>query len=162
RLHHARFLLVRAVPLQPRLLAGHGQHQRQVATGRVAPGADVFGIEVVILGVRPQPADGALAIFQGRWERRLSRQAVIDRPGNEPEGWEILDVAGDAVLPRGEAGLVPFDPAAAVDEDDAGPRLAAQVFLHGQVHHPGPARSLAVAEVMEHGDVRRGRAVVRR
>ena len=144
RLDEARLTLMRAIACVIRVLAGHPQQHSKVAAGRIAEGADVVRVEVVVPGVGPQPSDGGLAVVERGRERRLAGEPVVDRRGDEAERGEVHDVAGGAMLPRGEAGLVPFDPSAAVDDHDAGPRLAPQVFLHGEVQLPVPAGSFAV------------------
>ncbi len=144
RLDEARLILMRAIAFAIRVLAGHAQEHREVAAGRIAEGADVVRVEVVVPGVGPQPSDGGLAVVERGRERGLAGEPVVDRYGDEAERGEVHDVAGDAVLPRGEAGLVPLDPSAAVDDHDTGPRLASQVFLHGEVQLPVPAGPFAV------------------
>jgi hypothetical protein len=43
-----------------------------VPTGGVSVGTDVIWIKIVLLGVRSQPAHGALAILECRRKRRLA------------------------------------------------------------------------------------------
>src|SRR5262249_45947649 len=61
----------------------------------------------------------------------------------------------------GAVGLVARDQAAAVDDHDAGPGLAAAVLLHREVEGPRLARSLAVAQVINYREVGGRRQVVR-
>ena len=64
----------------------------------------------------------ALAILDAR-ERQLA-QTVIDGEGDKTERGEVDDVAGNATLSRSETGFIPFDPAAAVNDDDSRPSWA--------------------------------------
>src|SRR5450631_2702288 len=55
------------------------RHGRKVAAGRVAPDADVIGIDIVDLGVGAQKADRGLHVLQRLGKDRLADDAVIDR-----------------------------------------------------------------------------------
>src|SRR5206468_2305011 len=100
-------------------------------------------------GVRPQPAHGALAIFQGRRDWGLARKPVIDRCGDESQRGEVDDVARYRMLSRGEARLITLQPSSPVDDHDGRPGLAASVFRQGEIQAPLPARPLAVGEVSD-------------
>ena len=66
--------------------AGGAQHGDQVPAGRFAPDADVVGIEVILGGVGPQPADGRLAIFDLGREEGVLAEAVVDGGHGVPLG----------------------------------------------------------------------------
>ena len=71
-LDHAGPVLVRSITLQAVRLVHHGEKQRKMSTGRIAIGADTVYVNVVLLGMRAQPADRAFAILQGGRERRFA------------------------------------------------------------------------------------------
>ena len=72
-----------------------------------APDADVVGIEVVLGGVGPQPADRRLAVFDLRGEDGVLAEAVVDAGhgvalGGQRHGGAVLLAAGPAT-PRRES-----------------------------------------------------------
>src|SRR5689334_19823502 len=75
RLYPTRFLTIGNTVFEPGLL-DHAKEQGQVAAGRIAVGADVFRVEIVILGMRSQPTHGTLAIFQCRREGRFAQETI--------------------------------------------------------------------------------------
>ena len=73
------------VPARPFELGDPGsdrQELRQVPTRRAPGGADAVGIDVVLLGIGPQPADGRLDVVYGGGELVLGGQPIADRHGN--------------------------------------------------------------------------------
>src|SRR5690242_12520367 len=73
RLHGAGLLGIAAVAFQSIILAGDAEQTGQVCAGREAEYANPVGIDVVLLGTGPQPADGGLAILD------LGRKAIARR-----------------------------------------------------------------------------------
>ena len=78
RLHAAGLVEVACVAFEVLHASRGAQQGHQVATGGGAPDADVIGVEVVLLGVGPQPADGRFAIFDLGGEHGVLAQAVVD------------------------------------------------------------------------------------
>src|SRR5439155_10398371 len=64
-LDHAGLVLVRSATLQAISLVHHAEKQREMATGRIAIGADTVYVNVILLSMGAQPAHGAFAILQG-------------------------------------------------------------------------------------------------
>ena len=105
-------------------VAGRAGQRRQVAAGRVAPGGDAAGVELVLAGVGAQPADGGLDVVDGRREAGLLAQPVVDADHGVAALEGLQDRRDLAV------GLVAADEPAAVDGDDDRVRRLA---LLGQV-----------------------------
>ena len=59
------------------------QALRQVAAGRVAQRADAMGVDLQPLGIRPEPADRGLHIFDGGRKRKGRGEAVLHGHGHE-------------------------------------------------------------------------------
>ena len=98
-LHAAGLVEVPALALQLLHVAGGAEHGDQVAAGRGAPDADVVGVEVVLGGVGPQPADGRLAVLDLGREDGVLAQAVVDAGhgvalGGQRHGGAALFAAG--------------------------------------------------------------------
>ena len=66
-------------PFQLRNVAAGAEHRDQVAAGRSADHADPVGIDVVLLRVRPKPANRGLAVMDLRRPDNLAAQAIADR-----------------------------------------------------------------------------------
>ena len=133
RLHHAGMLLPGPVAFQPGRSGAESQHGHQVGAGRIAVGTDALRIKVVLVGVRAQPADGALDVLYARGDGRLGvDQAVIDANADVSLAGELHGRADEVA-----GSLVAAAPAAAVDEDDRRAGAVAALAGHGQVQLPG-------------------------
>ncbi len=67
------------VPFQAVLGPGHAEHHRQVPAGREPDRADVVGVDLVLLGVPLEPADGRLDVVDLRRERVLGGEPILRR-----------------------------------------------------------------------------------
>lgn len=86
----------------------------EVAAGGASPDDDAVGVEVILLGVAANPADGGLAVVDLGGPRGLLAEAVADTNGGVVAGARHLDASGAV------ANAVAIDPAATVDEGDDG------------------------------------------
>src|SRR5262245_5187230 len=92
-----------------------------MAAGRSADHAEMLGVEVELLGIGPQPADGGLAVMEVLRPGRFARagQHVIDARAD-------IAILGkrraDILLPAGPLGAA--GETAAVNDEDAGESLA--------------------------------------
>ena len=87
----------------------------------------------------------------------FAREPVIHRHGNKPQPGEMLDVARYVTVGCTEAGFIPFDPSATVNDDDPGPRFALRILLHGEVQLPIPAGPIAIGKIAVDDNVIAGR-----
>src|SRR5437660_1148452 len=98
-----------------------------MAAGGIAENTDALRVGVVLTGVRPQPAEHTLTVFQCCREWCFRGETVIDRHGHETQLGKVDDVARNAKFCGSKTRLVSFKPAAAMNDDDHRPRLAPQV-----------------------------------
>ncbi len=114
RLHPTRLFRVAALALEIKGAPGGAQERDQVPTGRRSPDADAFRVQVVRLCVRPQPADGRLAVLDLRGEDGVLAQPVVD-------GGHRVSLA-DQGQRHHTAVFAPAHPRAAMDPHDYGER----------------------------------------
>src|SRR5262249_61417599 len=108
--HAAAAALRRAqVAFQVLGAAAGAEHGDQVPARRLADDADLVRVEVVLLGVGPDPADGRLAIVNLRRPGLLRGETVADGDGGV---FAVGDVARQAAV---AAAAVAAKPGAAVD-----------------------------------------------
>ena len=113
RLNTARNAGVGSWTFEPVFRPGHGEQRGEVSPGRVAVGGDPLRIELELVGVRAHPSDGFLHVVDLRREAMPRGQPVLRRDGQVAL---LREASGDA----GHVALVPAEPAARVDHDDAG------------------------------------------
>ena len=82
------------------------------AAGRLADEENPFGVDVVLIRVRVDKADGALKVLVTGRRRAAILQAIVDRHGEEAEARPLFD------LDRRGISLVAADPTAAMHRDD--------------------------------------------
>ena len=86
-----------------------------MAAGTDPDGADAVGIDLILLGIRPDPADRTLDVIDLRGMKMFGPQSVVAREGHESPRHQQAAQHGDAVRPLS---LVAFGPAAAVNPED--------------------------------------------
>src|SRR5262249_41325553 len=78
--HHTAYaaglVQVAAAALKTLDVRGDAEKLREMAARRTTHDADALGIDVILLGAGPQPADCFLDVMNGRGELVLGRQAV--------------------------------------------------------------------------------------
>jgi hypothetical protein len=113
----------------------------QMAAGRAAPHADPLGIDVVLVRVGAQPADGRLAVVDLRGPDGFAAEPVADRrPDVVPGGHERQH-------PPDAAGFVAAAPPAAVNEDDQRQRFVGCRLRQDEIELQRPSAAVAVDDV---------------